>query len=149
MGFLIPRSGEIQGEVELFCVQAALLNNVTEKVKDIKHCLIHCSTNKVAKALRTVHPHLRPKEWVFLSPLLRQGPIWPAQYYDLSDALYAMGQAFRDLAAPTLIWVFQDEDDRNGIAGLLLLFLMWATHIYETEDFTNHLTKVLGLKMHS
>ena len=83
---------------------------------------------------------------VVLNGLLHHGPIWPEQYYDLSAPLHAMGIEFSRLAAPTLIWIFQDEDDLIGIAGLLLLFLMWATQTKDADYFVDHLTNLLGLK---
>ena len=127
-------------------MQAALLNNVTNKVTKLEDCNLLCSTDEVASALQTLHKNLRPKQCVVLNSLLHRGPIWPAQYYDLSAALWAMDIEFSRLVAPTLIWIFQDEDDLIGIAGLLLLFLMWATQTKNTEEIDVPLTNLLGLK---
>ena len=134
--------------MELYCIQSSLLLNLKDKV-DLKDCRLLCSSEEVRKGLLTVYRQDAPDGAYELSGLLDHGArycTWPEQYYDLTPALLAMAKQFKKLMWPKMIWIFLDKDDLIGIAGLLLMFLMWATQSKSADYFVDQLTSQLGLK---
>ena len=144
LGFLIPCGKEGEKTVELYCIQSSLLLNLKDKV-DLKDSRLLCSSEEVRKGLLTVYREDAPDGAYELSGLLDHGATWPKQYYDLTPALLAMAKQFKKLMWPKMIWIFLDKDDLIGIAGLLLMFLMWATQSKSADYFVDQLTSQLGL----
>ena len=148
LGVLVSLDSEhAKGDVELFCIQAGLLKNLTDKMKGTKDCDILCSRMEVVRALQTLHRNLHAKQFFCLNALLSVGErcIWPGQYYNLSAGLKIMERQFSYYTAHKIIWIFQDDDDLIGIAGLLLLFLMWATRSKDADSVGAKMNKLLDL----